>query len=70
MAAAAWGLTWAATLRPSSKITSGSSLGGSTNLTFNIKSASVGDVIYVKNGVYRENLPLRVPTGVTVQGES
>ncbi len=48
----------------------GSGLGGASNLTFNIKSASVGDVIYVKNGVYRETLPLRVPPGVTVQGES
>ena len=48
----------------------GSGLGSSSNITFNIKSASVGDVIYVKNGVYRETLPIRVPPGVTVQGES
>ena len=48
----------------------GSSLGGSSNLTITVVSASVGDVVYVKNGVYRENLPLRVPAGVTVQGES
>ena len=41
-----------------------------SNLTFDVVSASVGDVIYVKNGVYRETLPLRVPPGVTVQGES
>ena len=40
------------------------------NLTFDVVSASIGDVIYVKNGVYRENLPLRIPSGVTVQGES
>ena len=40
------------------------------NLTFDVVSASVGDVIYIKNGVYRENLPLKVPEGVTVQGES
>ena len=40
------------------------------NLTFDVVSASVGDVIYIKNGVYRENLPLIVPAGVTVQGES
>ena len=33
-------------------------------------SASIGDVIYVKNGVYRENLPLQIKAGVTVQGES
>jgi len=48
----------------------GSQLGSSSNITFNVTSASVGDVVYVKNGVYRENLPLRVPAGVTVQGES
>ena len=48
----------------------GSQLGSSSNLTFNILSASVGDVVYVKNGVYREILPLRIPAGVTVQGES
>ena len=48
----------------------GSQLGGSSNLTFNVVSASIGDVVYIKNGVYRENLPLRVPAGVTVQGES
>ena len=48
----------------------GSSLGGSSDLTFNVVSASIGDVIYIKNGVYREILPIRVPPGVTVQGES
>ena len=48
----------------------GSQLGSSTNLTFNVVSASIGDVVYVKNGVYRETLPLRVPAGVTVRGES
>jgi len=49
---------------------SGSSIGGSTNVTITVISASVGDVVYIKNGVYRETLPLRVPSGVTVQGES
>tara|TARA_Y100000593_G_scaffold19743_1_gene39666 strand:- start:10165 stop:12939 length:2775 start_codon:yes stop_codon:yes gene_type:complete len=48
----------------------GSQLGSSSNLTFNVKSASIGDVVYVKNGVYRESLPLVIPAGVTVQGES
>ena len=48
----------------------GSQLGGSSDLTFNVVSVSVGDVVYVKNGVYREVLPLRIPAGVTVQGES
>jgi len=48
----------------------GSQLGSSSDLTFNVVSASIGDVVYVKNGVYRETLPLRVPAGVTVRGES
>ena len=48
----------------------GADIGGSSNMTFNVKSASIGDVVYVKNGVYREQLPLVVPAGVTVQGES
>jgi len=42
----------------------------STNITFDVKSASIGDVIYVKNGVYKEQLPLVVPAGVTLRGES
>jgi hypothetical protein len=49
---------------------SGSQLGGATSITITVVSASIGDVVYVKNGVYRETLPLRVPAGVTVQGES
>ena len=48
----------------------GAGMGGSSNMTISVVSASVGDVIYVKNGVYRESLPLRIPPGVTVQGES
>ena len=48
----------------------GAQTGSSSNITFNVTSASVGDVVYIKNGVYRENLPLRIPAGVTVQGES
>jgi len=47
-----------------------SQLAGASNITITVVSASVGDVVYIKNGVYREILPLRVPTGVTVQGES
>ena len=42
----------------------------STAITAKVAVASVGDVINVKNGVYKENLPLRVPEGVTIQGES
>ena len=45
-------------------------LAGASDITITVISASIGDVVYVKNGVYRENLPLRVPRGVTVQGES
>ena len=45
-------------------------IGSATDITITVVSASVGDVVYVKNGVYRENLPLRIPKGVTVQGES
>src|SRR5210317_479505 len=48
----------------------GSQLAGATSITITVVSASIGDVVYVKNGVYRETLPLRVPAGVTVQGES
>src|SRR5210317_2103849 len=47
-----------------------SQLAGATSITITVISASIGDVVYVKNGVYRETLPLRVPAGVTVQGES
>ena len=47
-----------------------SQLGGASSITIAVVSASVGDVVYIKNGVYRETLPIRVPAGVTVQGES
>ena len=49
---------------------SGSQLAGASSITIAVVSASIGDVVYVKNGVYRETLPIRVPAGVTVQGES
>ena len=49
---------------------SGGQLGGAAVITITVESVSIGDVIYVKNGVYKENLPLRVPRGVTVRGES
>jgi len=48
----------------------GASTGSSTDITITVVSASVGDVVYIKNGVYREELPLVIPAGVTVQGES
>ena len=47
-----------------------SQLAGASSITITVVSASIGDVVYVKNGVYRETLPIRVPAGVTVQGES
>ena len=47
-----------------------SQLAGASSITITVVSASIGDVIYIKNGVYRETLPIRVPAGVTVQGES
>ncbi len=49
---------------------SGSQLGGASDITFVVVSVSIGDVVYIKNGVYRETLPIVVPAGVTVQGES
>ena len=49
---------------------SGSQLAGASSITITVVSASIGDVVYIKNGVYRETLPIRVPAGVTVQGES
>jgi len=51
---------------------SAANLGGSPggNISLTVKSVSIGDVVYVANGVYKENLPLVVPTGVTVRGES
>ena len=48
----------------------GSSIGGASNLTFTVFSVSPGDVIYVLNGTYKESLPLIVPNGVTLRGES
>jgi len=48
----------------------GSQLAGASSITITVVSASIGDVVYIKNGVYRETLPIRVPAGVTVQGES
>jgi len=45
-------------------------LAGASSITITVVSASIGDVVYIKNGVYRETLPIRVAAGVTVQGES
>jgi hypothetical protein len=48
----------------------GSQLAGNTTITITVVSVSIGDVVFIKNGVYRETLPLRVKSGVTLQGES
>jgi hypothetical protein len=42
----------------------------STNITFTAKSVSSGDVIWVRNGVYREQLPIVCPPGITIRGDS
>jgi hypothetical protein len=51
---------------------SSAQLGGTpvTNITFNVKSVNAGDVLYVRNGSYREQTPLRIPPFVTVRGDS
>ena len=47
------------------------SFGGNSNANDCICICSIGDVVYVKNGVYRENLRFKSSmAGVTVQGES
>ena len=48
----------------------GSDVGGASNITFNATSVSSGDVIYVQNGIYKESMPMVVPAGVTLRGES
>jgi hypothetical protein len=49
-----------------------SEIGGTpaTNITFTVKSVNAGDVLYVRNGSYREQTPLRIPPFVTVRGDS
>jgi hypothetical protein len=49
-----------------------SQIGGTpaTNITFNVLSVNAGDVLYVRNGSYREQTPLRIPPFVTVRGDS
>ncbi len=51
---------------------SSAQLGGTpaTNMTFTVESVSVGDIINVAGGVYREQMPLVIPAGVTLKGES
>jgi hypothetical protein len=51
---------------------SSSQLGGTpaTNITFNVLSVNAGDVLFVRNGSFREQTPLRIPPFVTVRGDS
>jgi hypothetical protein len=51
---------------------SASQIGGSpaNNITFDVVTVSIGDLVQVQNGVYREILPLVVPANVTISGES
>ena len=47
----------------------GSQIGSASNVTFNVASIA-SDTLRVANGTYAENLPLRVPSGVSVIGEA
>jgi hypothetical protein len=51
---------------------SNSQIGGTpaTNITFTVKSVNAGDVLYVRNGSYREQTPMRIPPFITVRGDS
>ena len=50
-------------------ITISSGIGGAANIILTVGNVSFGDVVWVKAGTFRENLPLVVPAGVTVRGE-
>ena len=51
-------------------INGSSFLGGAANMTLTVLSVNFGDVLWVKGGSYREQLPLVVPAGVTIRGEA
>jgi hypothetical protein len=51
-------------------INGSSFLGGATNFILTVLSVNFGDVLWVKGGSYREQLPLVVPAGVTIRGEA
>jgi hypothetical protein len=44
-------------------------IGGSNTLNFKVKSVA-GDIIRLKNGTFKENLPMRIREGVSIVGES
>ena len=47
----------------------GADIGGATALNFDVKSVA-GDIIRLKNGTFKEKLPMTVRPGVSVVGES
>ena len=51
---------------------SNSQIGGTpaTDITFTVKSVNAGDVLFVRNGSYREQTPMRIPPFITVRGDS
>lgn len=51
-------------------ITISSGIGSNSSITLTIDATGFGDVIWVKGGTYREQLPLVVPAGVSVRGEA
>ena len=51
-------------------INGSSFLGGATNMILTVLSVNFGDVLWVKGGSYREQLPLVVPAGVSIRGEA
>jgi len=44
-------------------------IGGNSNITLTVGNVGFGDIIWIKGGSYREQLPLIVPAGVSVIGE-
>jgi hypothetical protein len=48
---------------------SGSDIGGASTLTFNVKSIA-GDIVKLKNGTFKETLPLKLRDGVSILGET
>jgi hypothetical protein len=51
-------------------INGSSNLGGASNLVLTVATISIGDIINVEAGTFKENLPLKVPANVCVRGSS
>jgi len=45
-------------------------IGNASNITLTVGNVGFGDMLWVRAGTYRENLPLVVPAGVSVRGEA